>query len=358
MLHADLVSTPNQPGLWQTWSMGLLDLLLESCPAVAGPTLQGTLNPAGIPEPQPAQDAAAAADADAAGSAAAEPLLPQGDDGAGPAGSRTHQDASAAAAAGADSAPEPAGSAGGEAAAEGADGFPAAKRQRFEQHADAPATELAAADAAADAQPSAQQAQLPAAGAQPAVQTPPGAEPEQEHGTDELGSEQGDDALLAGLEHSDTPTNEQTAPGAAARRKRQRHQQDADVDADADGLDELDSSEQDGGSGCWGAADGGSEERVDAAGGQQQGGEGQEVALEEGDYPEADEEAIRAEAVSVLSCWLRAVVCAGIWDVYVRCRRRDEDGPALSCQLVAVIMHACKACGSRSRSQTTAHCHA
>lgn len=288
--------------------MGLLDLLLESCPAVAGPTLQGTLNPAGIPEPQPAQDAAAA-DPDAEGGAAAEPLLPEGDDGAGPAG-RTHQDASAAAAAGADSVTAPAGSAGGEAAAEGADGLPAAKRQRLEPHADAPATELAAADAAADAQPSVQQTPLPAADAQ----TPPGAEPEQEPGTDELGSEQVDDALLARLEQaSDKPST-----------------------------DEVEGSEQDGEPGGWGAADGSSEEPADVAGGQQQQGgeEGQEVALEEGDYPEADEEAIRAEAVSFLSCWLRAVgVCLHVGLVILSfAARMDWIGWRCLASLWAVIV--------------------
>lgn len=278
-LHADLVSIPNMPWKWQVRSMGLVDLLLESCPAVAGPTLQGTLNPAGIPELQSAQhsasDISTGDDAEAHAVTGAEDKV----DGSAEAASM-HEDHAGA-----------------------AEGVPAAKRQRVSEFADArgDATgDPSAADGAADAAAGEPAASLvPHAVAAGDKQDPQSQQlpAQQQHRQSDAdgsnGQDDNDDALLAGLEwDTDSPDNGDTDL-AGSRRKRRKRQQDADAASDADGLDGLQDSEQDdGGDGV--ETEGGAGEHDGVSGEGQQ----QELMLLEGDYPEADEDAIRAEAVS------------------------------------------------------------
>jgi hypothetical protein len=115
-----------------------------------------------------------------------------------------------------------------------------------------------------------------------------------------------DDALLACLDQdSDNPDSDQTGPDAA-RRKRQKLQQDADGVNGGQGFEQHGEDDR---TDWWDPHEldnQGSEEAAEGTG-QQEGskaeGKQQQVALEEGDYPEADEEAIRLEAVSAgLDC--------------------------------------------------------
>lgn len=270
LLFTELVSIPQQPQQWQSLSLGLVDLLLESCPAVAFPTLQGTLDPAGIPQeaaPMLVEDTADGRPVSTPGSPTAEPA-------AEPAAGATAQAPTYPADAVADAAGVAEQCADADAgAADVAEGLPSPKRQR----AGGPAGVLAGA--AGD-----DEAVAPAHGNGPgaAAAAAAGGVPEQQPARQpaslvaDVDTDCDDDELLAGLGSPSAGGLHDEAALAAASptaRKRQR----SSSDDDDDGLGHLlDSDDAD--------ADGMAES--------------EQQALEEGDYPEADEDAIRAEAVS------------------------------------------------------------
>lgn len=293
--------------------MGLVDLLLESCPAVAGPTLQGTLNPAAIPEPQGLDDSGAEGEADAGtdvaadahGSRDGEHMLADAQEEDRP--DKTHSMS-------ADGASEPAASVDGEDAVAAGQDLPAAKRQRVSEHAAAPADAAAHGGMSVGAGTGLMNAESTtgsaAAAALAAAATDgaevPGQQPlpllQQQLSVQGGGSDDGDDdALLAGLhQDSDNPDSVQT--GAAARTKRQKLQQAADGIHRGQGLQHDGEDDRSEGWDPDELDNRGSEEAAGGAGqqdGSKDGAKRQQEALEEGDYPEADEEAIRLEAVSM-----------------------------------------------------------
>lgn len=307
---------PSQPGPWQERSMGLVELLLESCPTIAGPTLQGTLNPAGIPEPQDQdRDASAAAEASAG---AEDSDLMHDIEGAQDGGS-TMQDAAGRGPGVLANGHEGPGAVGSGSAVVGCTAMPAAKRQRVAGCADAPADSTnfeQAADGAADAalgsagllhaeSTTGTAAAAALTGAQQPQQPPPAAAEQHQQkqqprrSSEDDNGENSDDALLAGLEEgSDSLDGPGDDPAADRRKRRKQGQEDlGGLGADIpDGTEPMASEH-------WDLEDhegvtSGDQQDVGSSVQQQQ-----DVALEEGDYPEADEDAIRAEAVRAEGCW-------------------------------------------------------
>jgi len=357
---ADLVSMLQPSTHLQRLGLGLVDLLLESCPAIAGPALQGTTDPAGVSELQDTQQPVL------------DKLAPEegGPHGIPPGGADGAEDASkpGAAAAGSDaelaepstafvlgacgSRPTAAGDGGAARAASDVDiaaaaaadaaGFdlPAAKRQRLDDRgADAPAdptgysddpvaaagdlgnvgsvtdsAAVIAAAAAASGGPLDQALAEANAGDRPAAQ--------QAAAAGDVGDD--DDAvLLAGLAALSPQVRRPAQLAAAAltaaagpkspREKRQTGL-DGDLSENSDGalagLISDDSGDKHGGdsNSAQDADASDPEQQADSDRGrtvqqqddsnrQQQEQQQQDEALQDGDYPEADEEAIKAEVV-------------------------------------------------------------
>jgi hypothetical protein len=292
--------------------MGLVELLLESCPTIAGPTLQGTLNPAGIPEPQDQNDEATAAAE--AGAGAEDSDLMHDSEGAQDGGS-TMQDAAGRGPGVLGDGAEGLGAVGSGSADVGGVAMPAAKRQGVagcaDAHADCADLDQAAGGAAHAALGSAcllhaesttgAAAAAALAGAQQPQQPPPAAAEQQQQqprrSTEDDNGENSDDALLAGLgEGSDSLDGLGDDPAADRRKRRKQWQEDLGGADIPDGTEPMASEH-------WDLEDhegvtSGDQQDVGSSVQQQQ-----DVALEEGDYPEADEDAIRAEAVRAEGCW-------------------------------------------------------